>query len=243
MNILQTDCEAFSRRAAAKFLLKLSKNMHCNNQLAIFHETMYNVLQNDLDWEVKKVCIEYWESIIVSEEQLTLQSTTSVPSYATGLVMSSGKCDACTNCKILKMLSKFQQINCIDSLLFAYRDCDYSVQEEAGHVLVNLKKFLAKHIKLEDIGQCLVKTVDTQGLYQCCSKDCCRSCEWSAKKHKSVAFIEMLSELDVNSYLEDCQRNCDLYIKNPLSLIEDILADCYGGEISEEDDENVMDCY
>ncbi|XP_029639340.2 uncharacterized protein LOC115214308 isoform X2 [Octopus sinensis] len=246
MNILETDSEAFARRAAAKFLLKLSKTVHGRNQLAVFHKAMYNVLQDDLDWEVKKVSIEYWESIIISEEQSTLQSTTNVPSYAAGLVMSGEICKACTNCKILKMLSKLQQINCIDSLLLAYRDCDYSVQEEAGRVLVNLKKFLAEHIKLEDIGQCLVKTVnmeDAQDLYQCCSKDCCRSCERSAKKHKGVAFVEMLSELDVSSYLQDCQMNCDLYIKNPLSLIEDILADCDEGEMSEEDDENVLDCY
>ncbi|GAB1608528.1 uncharacterized protein LOC115214308 isoform X2 [Argonauta hians] len=243
VNVLETDTEAFPRRAAAKFVLKLSTSLHCSDSMVTLQNSvMEKVLQDDLDWEVKKIAIEYWENIMSSEKLSATKNSNSLPSYAVGLLKAEDKCDACTYCKMLKFICKLHNNNCIDSLLLAYHDCDYSVQEEAGKVLVNLKTFLVDHFKLENDGSCLAKKEDinSQDLYLCCKKNCCSS-EQSTKK--AVSFVKMLSDLDVSSYLQDCLRNCDLYIKNPLSLIEDILADCNGYVTSDEDDENTLDCY
>ena len=239
IQVLQTDTEAFPRRAAAKFLLEAyKKNLLSPSQKSFVYKTFVNVVNSDLDWEVKILAVSFWENVISTE----VVSEMPHPAYAIGLpVFSRNQCQACKICSLLKKFEILSQLGCMDSLLTAYRDCDHSVREKASEVLSKLvfsdqqdQDFIVKRT-------CRKSEIAKEGadLFNCCTGDCCKNHNRDSSKHVGSAILKTLTEVNLKKNLNESETYCDLYTQNPLLLIEDILADSEENE----DEDKIIDCY
>lgn len=239
IQVLRTDTEAFPRRAAAKFLLEThKKNLLTSSQKSLIYKTIIDVLDSDLDWEVKIAALSFWENVISTE----FDSQTVCPAYAIDLpVFSRNRCQACKVCSLLKKFRALSKLGCIDSLLTAFNDCDHSVCEKAAQVLSKLlfsneddEDFVIKLTCLKD------KATENEGnLFNCCTGSCCEDDKQESLKDEGFAFLKRLSGVNFRKDLNKCKTGCDLYTQNPLSLIEDILADCEENE----NEDKIVDCY
>lgn len=241
IEVLRTDTEAFPRRAAMNFLLETHKRkLLTSSQKTVIYEAVVMILNCDLDWEVKILAVCVWEDVIKTESF----AQTAVHAYALHLpAFSKNRCQACKTCTLVQKIQTLSKIGCTNSLLVAVKDCDDSVCQRVGQVL---SKLLFSDQEDEDltIKQTCVKSVAAakkgEELFNCCTESCCKGLVRDRLRNEGSIFLQRLSEIGFRKDWSESEANCDLYSKDPLSLIEDILADC---EETSEDENKIIDCY
>lgn len=225
---MESDTEAFARRESVKFITKTWNSMSGELQEKALQDFVGKV-SNDFDWEVKLKLITFWE--MLTEKYLTKpdnSSTVLTPSYATGLLPSLTTSSSGENSRAISGIQELVNTGCLDSLYTLLDDYDQSVCEQACVLLQRVMDQMADVI-----------TPGSLPTESECSRTKQRKVDISDTK-LNIAYRK-LESLDLKSRLLEVSASCDEYDKNPLSLLEDMLAYC--NKADPENEDNAVDCY
>ncbi|XP_013393268.1 BRCA1-associated ATM activator 1-like [Lingula anatina] len=200
LSLLETDSEAFPRRAAVQVLSSWYSIAPETTQ-AVILVSMTTAIK-DFDWEVQVLVLAFWESVFTKCFQ-----NVDTPAYAVVAPSQSKqrKREFSLEARELDIMNR-----CCEILLFAVKDCDRKVCEKAAKMIAEIMPELQS--KCQNIAD---------GTYSVVEGEC--------KKDKVNCLMESVKELrtvDVPEILHEKSQSSDGYAENPFSILDDILASC-----------------
>ncbi|KAF6207733.1 hypothetical protein GE061_016181 [Apolygus lucorum] len=140
--ILTNETEGIVRVGAAKCVTELhSRKILCSNNLGVVYDVMSHSARNDLHWEVKVECLEFWRSVLCISVHDQGMTDGSFPEFVYS--KEQKKIIKLTPMEISQRLSKtlkmLGDIGCLHVLYDAfYNDPDLAVQKKASNLLKNV---------------------------------------------------------------------------------------------------------
>ncbi|KAL3877154.1 hypothetical protein ACJMK2_034902 [Sinanodonta woodiana] len=238
LSVLESDTEAFARRSAAEFIVSLNKDEKMLKLTEILTDNVFSTMNSaikDFDWEVKLTVLQFWEDIL--QKQLGLQrSDDPVPPYLP-LSTVTRQPDLTKN-ELQRCFESLWRLGCWDTLMYAVDDYDITVVEKSCQTIQNLINTNGKELREleenweeENLIHCAPKARHKlEGANGCSSE----KQEW----YQMRVTLQTLLKFKASDH-KDCLQTTDMYDKNPLDLLQDILLSC----TSTEEEENTIDCY
>ena len=251
ITILQKDTEAFPRRCVIKLLTKWLQADTLSNHTKMIQSAVNDAI-HDLDWEVKLSVLQFWQQVI--SDKLT-DGSCSVPAYAAGLSVANKRVEHKDGMALLEEICEMGGWKC---LLVGIRDYDQSVRHKACSILVEVK-FHCKQVILSN-----QDSTEPPRKQHCPSLAAARnfnvvtdltipdSIHASPKMNEqsdvwdqdtlNIAttgqFLHFLESVNLDRLAAETSESTDDYVRNPMSLLDDILI-----SLGKDDDENAVDCY
>lgn len=236
VDIVRNDSEAFPRRAGVDLLGVLFDHVS-----PVKHEVILATLQHaatkDFDWDVQLKALTFWEKFVEQEMEGLLDSRDGDVLMVTETGQKRKSPD---DTGVLQLLEKFHKSGVLAVLLSALQDSDKSVGEKACQILITMKRNLTTLLN-EDFTESTKKLkcggnkkeVTESGGNNCNGVDTC-VCAPSVQ-----SFLSVLNDHDLHKKLSVISQSSDEYVRNPMSLLEDILNSLS----DEQNEDNVVDCY
>ncbi|XP_066432503.1 BRCA1-associated ATM activator 1 [Eleutherodactylus coqui] len=225
MDILCHDTEGFPRRAVVKVFCNWLKKGHVQKfqDSETFLSQILEITCKDLDWEVKVNALDLANFYI--SQILEMGPSQSCP-YTIGL--PSSKSSVC----ISDALMKCQQVGLFQALLTCLCDCDRPVALKACEILFAVKAELCDgdsySSKLHG-RDWLEHTIKEQQVTRRAGSGDGQQCpEW---------ITGVLKKIDLENMMCSLSKSSDYLRETPLSLLQDIKATLWGGEMHD------ADCY
>ncbi|XP_074654444.1 integrator complex assembly factor BRAT1-like [Tubulanus polymorphus] len=124
------------------------------------------------------------------------------------------------NLTVLELLEIFVKCGLCESFVSTSKDYEPVVCEKSCFILVKLKAYMAHSIQV-------IENDDKVNVHV----------NYLAQNMNAHTFKKWLHTTDFDDILEQSQMSSDEYMKNPMSLLEDILA------VTSDSNDNLLDCY
>ncbi|KAM4025500.1 integrator complex assembly factor BRAT1 isoform 2-T3 [Anomaloglossus baeobatrachus] len=217
MDILRHDTEGFPRRAVVKVFTDWLRNGHMQElqDSEIVLSQILAMAYRDLDWEVKVNALDLADSYM--SQILEMGSSQSCP-YTMGLPSSK------SSLSISKALIKCERVGLFQALLTGLCDCDRPVALKACEILLAVKPKMcngdtsSSEQHGRDWLEHMMKEKDGAG----------NRPEWAT---------EVIEKMDLDKIKCSLSKSSDYLHETPLSLLQDIKATLWGGEMHD------ADCY
>ncbi|XP_041362470.1 BRCA1-associated ATM activator 1-like [Gigantopelta aegis] len=238
LDILNTDSEAFARRATVDFL----HSIYYHHKSCLTDTTVRTLITGvclavaDFDWEVKCKVLHFIK--MVSDNIHRPSSYDRVPEYAAELrtdMRDERQADGSEKNTLLEQLMFLAELGCLDALCDGFHDFDQTVQQEAYTILHNIKTCISESgfSVLDDDDKMASKTslVKENGVGS--------EKEESSSKEALSKFMRFLRGVDFEAKSRELLSSVDEYVRNPVSLLDDILS----ADFVSDSEENTVDCY
>ncbi|XP_064594378.1 BRCA1-associated ATM activator 1-like [Liolophura sinensis] len=241
VDIVRNDSEAFPRRAGVDLLSVLFSHVSPVNHGVIL-TTLQLAVTKDFDWDVQVKALNFWEKFVEQEMKGMLHNTEAdghLPNYAAGLggIQTGQKRKSPDEACVVQLLEKFQKTGVLTVLLSALQDCDQSVGEKACQILIAMK-----HTFTASLNQAIIESTKKPK----CDQDITVVAETGGNGTNTYVcapsvetFISMLNDHDLHKKLSVISQSSDEYMRNPMSLLEDILNSLS----DDQNEDNIIDCY
>lgn len=236
VDIVRNDSEAFPRRAGVDLLGGLFNHVSPVNHEVIL-ATLQHAATKDFDWDVQLKALTFWEKFVEQEMEGLLDSCDGDVLMVTETGQKRKSPD---DTGVLQLLEKFHKSGVLAVLLSALQDSDKSVGEKACQILITMKRNLTTLLN-EDFAESTKKLkcggnnkeATESGGNHCNGADTC-VCAPSVQ-----SFLSVLNDHDLHKKFSVISQSSDEYVRNPMSLLEDILNSLS----DEQNEDNVVDCY
>ena len=239
LDILSTDSEAFARRATVEFL----HSIYHHHKTSLTDTTVRTLITGvslaiaDFDWEVKTKVLQFIKTMFdnihrPSSETHRLSSKDSLPEYAVELCtnMKADKAELSIKKTFTEQMMYLAELGCLDALHDGFHDFDQTVQKEAYTILLDVKNYVTDSAKLSELSNSAMTPKD---------KDLGLEKAEVSSSEALTKFLQFLKGVDFEAKARELSSSVDEYVRNPVSLLDDILS----AEFVEDPEENMVDCY